>query len=154
MLKRSCLAAGLCLATLSTPAGAQVVPYNLSYPMLEQIFVQNQQYFVIDDEGFNDPSLNHLHFTTLDTTTGAFTGTLWPPVLLPAVPQQTVPVSGTFTIHPGVSALGDATDLGDHLEIAFSWTINGICTGQQASYRARSRSSAIRAPRWGRSSPG
>ena len=135
MLKRSCLAAGLCLAILSGPVGAQVAPYYFSYADLEKIFVQNQQYFVLDDEGFNDPSLNHLHFTSMDTTTGAFTGTLWAPVLLPAVPQQVVPVAGTLTIHPGVSSLGISTDQGDHFEIAFSWTLNGICQGQQASYR-------------------
>ncbi|HEV2673511.1 MAG TPA: hypothetical protein VGV37_03150 [Aliidongia sp.] len=134
MLKRSCLAAGLFLAVLTQPVSAQVAGYHFTYADLQKIFVQNNQYFVLDDEGFIDPTLNHLHFTSIDTTTGAFTGSLWAPTLLPPIPQQTVPVSGTITIYSDISDLGLSAGFGNSYAISFSWTLNGICQGQQAFY--------------------
>ena len=134
MLKRSCLAAGLCLAVLAGPAQAQVVPYYFSLADLEKIFVENKQYFVLDDEGFDDASFNHLHFTTIDTTTGAFTGAIWAPELLPAAAQQVIPVTGMLTIHQGSSYIGPLSPSGNHYEIEFSWTISSICSTNTASY--------------------
>jgi len=134
MLKRSCLAAALWFAILTSPASAQTTGYYFTYADLQKIFVENQQYFVLNDEGFNNPALNHLHFTAIDTNTGAFTGTLWAPVLQPNEPQTVVPVTGSLTIHDGVSSLGLSSDNGNYYEIAFSWILNGTCQGTEASY--------------------
>ncbi|MEI9984648.1 MAG: hypothetical protein WDN69_16450 [Aliidongia sp.] len=87
MLKRSCLAVLSLLAVSSSPGRADTTGYYFTYGDLEKIFVENQQYIVLDDEGVNGASLNHLHFTTIDVTDGVFTGSLWAPVIQPAVPQ-------------------------------------------------------------------
>jgi hypothetical protein len=133
MLKHPCLAAVLLLAAWLGPLRAQA-EYTFSLSDLAAIFVQNQQYFILDDEGFGDPSLNHLHFTKIDTTTGDFTGAIWAPVVAPAIPQMTLPVTGKLTIHPDVGDFGFSAGTGNYYEISFSWQYTPACEVQQATY--------------------
>lgn len=133
MLKRSCLAAVLLLAALLSPNRAEA-QYYFSYGDLAAIFVQNQQYFVLDDEGFGNPSFNHLHFAKIDTTTGDFTGALWAPTVVPTMPQVMVPVSGKLTIHTDVGDYGFSAGTGNYYEIEFSWQYSSPCALEQASY--------------------
>jgi hypothetical protein len=138
MRKQFYLAAGLGLAVLAgLPQGqarAQVAPYYFTLSDLRTIFVANQQYFDLNNEGFEDPSVNHLHFTTIDTTTGAFTGSIWAPTVDPGLSPQLVPVTGTITIHPGTTNLGISTGGGNHYEIEFSYEVSNICTFHDATY--------------------
>ena len=134
MLKRSCLAALLFLALTSGSAKADFAGYYFTYADLQQIFVQSQQYFVLDNDGTVDPSLNHLHFTNIDVTDGMFTGTLWAPVVQPDVPQVTVPVAGKLTIHTDVGPFGIPSGQGLYYEIAFFWAHANDCDSQYMSY--------------------
>jgi len=135
MLKRSCLAVLLLLALWSSPAPADTTGYSFTYADLQTIFVQNQQYFVLDDNGLGDASLNHLHFTSIDPTDGVFTGTLWAPQVLPALAQVTVPVAGKLTIHTDINVGGFSSGQGYYYEIEFFWAHADACEGQQASYK-------------------
>lgn len=135
MLKRSCLAVLLFLVLWSSPARADLTGYYFTYADLEKIFVQNQQYFVLDDGGVNDASINHLHFTTIDATDGVFTGSLWAPAVQPAVPAVSVPVTGKFTIHSDIGSFGIPSGQGYYYEIAFTWARGDACEGQEASYK-------------------
>ncbi|MEI9982056.1 MAG: hypothetical protein WDN69_01855 [Aliidongia sp.] len=87
---------------------------------LENLFVTQQQYFDIDDEQSVAASLNHLHITALDPVSGTFQGSIWAPVVPPsAVPQVTLPVTGTITIAP------TGTALGSFYGISFTWSYSG-----------------------------
>ncbi|HEV2673510.1 MAG TPA: hypothetical protein VGV37_03145 [Aliidongia sp.] len=136
MLKRSWLAVILgFLVFLPASARADTTGYTFTYADLQKIFVQNQQYFVLDDDGANDASLNHLHFTSVDATDGVFTGALWAPVVVPAVAPVTVPVFGKLTIHTDLGIFGLSSDHGYYYEITFFWAHGDACEGQQASYK-------------------
>jgi hypothetical protein len=102
-----------------TRAAAQApVSYTLSD--LKNLFVVQQQYFILDNEQSVDVSLNHLHITALDTTTGEFSGAIWAPVIEPfVVPQINLPVLGTITIY------ATGTALGSFYGIAFNWSYIG-----------------------------
>ncbi|GGF07140.1 hypothetical protein GCM10011611_10750 [Aliidongia dinghuensis] len=133
MLKRCWLALLLLLAVLAAPGRAEA-QYYFSLSDLEKLFVQDQQYFVLDDEGFGDPSVNHLHFSHIDTTTGNFTGYIWAPQIVPAIAKKSLPVSGTITINPD-SFIGGLFGTGNYYGISFSWDDNStFCFDQSASY--------------------
>ena len=133
MLKRCCLAAVLFLVALVHPGRAEA-QYYFQLSDLEKLFVEDQQYFVLDNEGFGDASLNHLHFAHIDTTTGAFTGYLWAPQVVPAIPQMTIPVSGTITINTDFGGHGFSYGVGNFYQIAFSWDYRANCFDETASY--------------------
>ena len=133
MLKRCWLAVVLLLALFAAPGRAEA-QYYFQLSDLETLFVHNQQFFELDDEGFGNPSLNHLHFASIDTTTGAFTGYIWAPQVVPAIPQMTMPVSGTNTIHPDIGSFGIPAHTGNYYEISFGWSYSQPCFFQSASY--------------------
>jgi hypothetical protein len=112
---------GLALVCAAPAAAQAPVSYTLS--QLETLFVAQQQYFVLDNEGSVDASLNHFHIYALDTTTGEFSGAIWAPVVAPyVVPQTTLPVLGMIT----VEATGTA--LGNFYGITFNWSYTGaVC---------------------------
>ncbi len=137
MLRQTSLGVLLVLLT-STSGQAQSMPgraaYYFSYADLEKIFVQNQQYFVLDNNGTNNPSLNHLHFTSMDTTNGMFTGTLWAPVVQPALPEVTVPIAGKITSHSDFGTFG-LNSGGYYYSITFFWGWTNPCHGQNAAFQ-------------------
>ncbi|MEI9982055.1 MAG: hypothetical protein WDN69_01850 [Aliidongia sp.] len=113
------LISGVVLATLPAPAAAQA-PVSYTLNDLKNLFVVQQQYFILDNEQSVAASLNHLHITALDTTTGEFSGLIWAPVIEPfVVPQINLPVLGTITI----DATGTA--LGSFYGITFNWSYIG-----------------------------
>ena len=119
-----CATLGVLIA-LAAPATAQpIVPGAAFYTLadLQTILVQNQQYFALDTEGSSSQQLNHLHFSRIDTTTGAFAGSLVGPSVPETfnVPAQIVPVTGTITITPGTD---NDFNTGLFYGITFSWTL-------------------------------
>ena len=122
------------LNAFATPASAQSA-YYLALSDLKMLFVTQQQYFILDTEQSLDASLNHLHITQLDTTTGAFTGEIWAPIVPPygSIPQLTLPVTGTITVDAAV--FGPSYGYGNFYQIAFSWQYTpNECETEIASY--------------------
>lgn len=131
-----CAALGVLIA-LAMPAVAQpIAPGAAFYTLadLQAIFVRNQQYFILDTEGSSNTQLNHLHFSRIDTTTGAFTGLLSGPTVPEgfSVPAQTVPVTGTITVTQGNDDGVQA--IGNFYGITFSWNLEEPCEDTGASY--------------------
>ena len=126
------------LIALAAPAVAQPIPPGAAFYTLtdlQTIFVQNQQYFVLDTEGTGNTQLNHLHFSRIDTTTGDFTGVLAGPTVPEtfSVPAQTVLVTGTITVAPGNDDGFNA--IGNFYGITFSWNLAvPPCEDTGASY--------------------
>lgn len=119
---------------VAKPASAQTSETALSMSDLKTIFVDGQQYFGLDNEQTVSASINHLHITQLDTTTGAFQGAINAPVV-PSIGaiQQVLPVAGKITI----VAVGPSTvyPFGNYYEITFSWQYSpDQCDYQTATY--------------------
>lgn len=119
-------------------ASAQSNPpaYYFTLSDLQNFFVTQQQYFVFDNEGTGDTTINHLHIYSLDTSTGDFTGAIYAPLVPPYVlPEVAVPVTGTITINSDVGGYGFSFGVGDFYQIAFNWTYNpNECYAEAASY--------------------
>ena len=112
------VAKALCAVSIlaTAPAAAQTAAFY-SLADLQNIFVEQQQYFVLDNERSANASLNHLHITSLDPTSGYFEGFLWAPVVPPYLELQiNQPVLGQITL----TATG--TPLGNFYGISFDWT--------------------------------
>lgn len=126
-------AAAAVLMALAQPAAAQGVSF-LTLDDLKTLFVTQQQYFILDAEASQNPALNHLHITQLDTTTGNFQGEIWAPQVPPygSVPQTTFPVTGTLSV--AVAPNGPSGGYGNFYQISFSWTYAVQCENEVASY--------------------
>ncbi|GGF48663.1 hypothetical protein GCM10011611_63820 [Aliidongia dinghuensis] len=117
------------------PAAAQTNVTTLTLSDLKSLFVTQKQYFVLDDEqSATSPSYNHLHITQLDTTTGAFEGAIYVP-LVPTydVPNTVVPVTGKITLTQ--EGLSNVSPFGYYYTISFSWQYSpNACELQTANY--------------------
>lgn len=133
MLKRCGLALLLFLAVLAVPGRAEA-QYYYTLSDLETLFVKDHLYFALDNEGLGNPSVNHLHFVRIDTTTGNFTGYIVEPQVLPSIQPLNVPVTGTITINSDVGDHGYSFGTGNNYGISFSWTYGTFCYEQGASY--------------------
>lgn len=134
----SCRVAAATLLALLVPAGAaQAQPPATFFTLsdLKALLVTQQQYFILDTEGAQSQSLNHLHITQLDTTTGVFQGQIWAPLVPPygSVPQLTLPVNGTISV--AQAQFGPSYSYGNFYQINFSWNYRpNECEDETATY--------------------
>lgn len=123
------------MMTLVQPAAAQQGVSFMTLSDLKTLFVTQQQYFIFDAEASQNASLNHLHITQLDTTTGNFSGQIWAPQVPPygTVPQVALPVTGTIAV--AVAQFGPSYSYGNFYQISFSWTYApNECEFETATY--------------------
>jgi len=123
------------VALLAQPAAAQQGVSFMTLSDLATLFVTNEQYFILDTEGSQAASLNHLHITHIDTTSGNFQGVIWAPQVPPygSVPQVTLPVTGTLAVTQ--AQFGPSYGYGNFYQISFSWTYTpNECEDETATY--------------------
>ena len=135
-VEQGAVAAGAAaMMAFASPAAAQQGVSYLALSDLKALFVTQQQYFILDAEASQNQSLNHLHITQLDTTTGNFSGEIWAPQVPPygSVPQATFPVTGTIT--DTVAQFGPSYSYGNFYQISFSWNYRpNECEDETATY--------------------
>ena len=135
-INRLAAAAGAAaMIALAQPAAAQQGVSFMTLSDLKTLFVTQQQYFIFDTEASQNQSLNHMHITQLDTTTGNFQGAIWAPQVPPygSVPQIALPVTGTLAV--AVAQFGPSYSYGNFYQISFSWNYRpNECQDETATY--------------------